>query len=217
MKGKKTGGRKPGSLNRVRGLTRRREKVRRQAVITIEKAMPRLQEWLVSSSTWQEDGALAARTLNGLMQWVLPRYGQLDPHAEAAAEQAASAERVEPISAEQVLEMLRSVPQAVPSVEAPAGGQTLEALRGGLDRLSESESARLRGEGIPLEDGTRFLPASAPLQTARPDPAALAAMDRPTLEVRPVRDTRRPEEFTNGLIQNPPPLDPSLRPQGWRR
>ena len=216
MKGKKTGGRKPGSLNRVRGLTRRREKVRRQAVITIEKAMPRLQEWLVSSSTWQEDGALAARTLNGLMQWVLPRYGQLDPHAEAAAEQAASAERVEPVSAEQVLEALRAVPQAVPSVEAPAAGQTLEVLRGGLDRLSESESARLRGEGIPLEDGTRFLPASAPQPTARPDPAALAVADRPTLEVRPVRETRPLSEFNaSGLIQNPPPLDPSLRPMGW--
>jgi hypothetical protein len=216
VKGKKTGGRKPGSLNRVRGLTRRREKVRRQAVITIEKAMPRLQEWLVSSSTWRDDGALAARTLNGLMQWVLPRYGQLDPHAEQQAEQQAVAERVEPVSAETVLEMLRSMPPTASVLEAPALEPSLEPLPGALERLGESESARLRGDGIPLEDGARFLPASAPQPAVRPDPAALAAMDRPTLDARPVRETRRPEEFTNGLIQNPPPLDPSLRPMGWR-
>jgi hypothetical protein len=178
--------------------------------------MPRLQEWLVSSSTWRDDGALAARTLNGLMQWVLPRYGQLDPHAEAAAEQAASAERVEPISAEQVLEMLRSVPQAVPSVEAPALEPTLEALPAGIERLDESESMRLQGQGIPLANGDRLLPPRPVQPTARPDPAALAAGDRPTIDARPVRETRRPEEFTNGLIQNPPPLDPSLRPMGWR-
>ena len=216
MKGKKTGGRKPGSLNRVRGLTRRREKVRRQAVITIEKAMPRLQEWLVSSSTWQEDGALAARTLNGLMQWVLPRYGQLDPHAEVAAEQQAAAERVEPVSAETVLEMLRSMPPTASVLEAPALEPSLEPLPGGLERMTESESVRLQGQGISLEDGTRLLPASAPLQTARPEPGALPPLPRPTIDARPVRETRRPEEFTNGLIQNPAPSDPSLRPMGWR-
>jgi hypothetical protein len=216
VKGKKTGGRKPGSLNRVRGLTRRREKVRRQAVITIEKAMPRLQEWLVSSSTWQEDGALAARTLNGLMQWVLPRYGQLDPHAEVAAEQQAAAERVEPVSAETVLEMLRSMPPTASVLEAPALEPSLEPLPGGLERMTESESVRLQGQGISLEDGTRLLPASAPLQTARPEPGALPPLPRPTIDARPVRETRRPEEFTNGLIQNPAPSDPSLRPMGWR-
>ena len=216
MRGKKTGGRPRGTLNKSHGLGRKRERVRKQAARTIEQAMPRLQQWLSSDQAWHGDNApQSARMLDSLMKWILPAYGRLDPHAEQQAEQQAAVERVEPVSAEQVLEALRAVPQAVPSVEAPAAGQTLEVLRGGLDRLSESESARLRGEGIPLEDGTRFLPASAPQPTARPDPAALAAMDRPTLEVRPVRDTRRPEEFTNGLIQNPPPLDPSLRPQGW--
>ena len=224
MRGKKTGGRQRGTLNKSHGLGRKRERVRKQAARTIEQAMPRLQQWLASDQAWQGDNAAqSARMLDSLMKWILPAYGRLDPHAEQQAEQQAAVERVEPVSAEQVLEALRAVPQAV--LEAPAGGQVLEApalepslepLPGGLERMTESESVRLQGQGISLEDGTRLLPASAPLQTARPEPGALPPLPRPTIDARPVRETRRPEEFTNGLIQNPAPSDPSLRPMGWR-
>ena len=218
MRGKKTGGRQRGTLNKSHGLGRKRERVRKQAARTIEQAMPRLQQWLSSDQAWHGDNApQSARMLDSLMKWILPAYGRLDPHAEQQAEQQAAVERVEPVSAEQVLEALRAVPQAVPSVEAPALEPTLEALPAGIERLDESESMRLQGQGIPLANGDRLLPPRPVQPTARPDPAALAAGDRPTIDARPVRETRRPEEFTNGLIQNPPPLDPSLRPQGWRR
>ena len=218
MRGKKTGGRQRGTLNKSHGLGRKRERVRKQAARTIEQAMPRLQQWLASDQAWQGDNAAqSARMLDSLMKWILPAYGRLDPHAEQQAEQQAAAGRVDPVTPEDVLEALRSVPPSVPSVEAPAGGRALEALPAGLERLSESESARLRGEGIPLANGDRLLPPRQPQPAVRPDPAALAAGDRPTLEVRPVRETRPLSEFNaSGLIQNPPPLDPSLRPQGWR-
>ena len=218
MRGKKTGGRQRGTLNKSHGLGRKRERVRKQAARTIEQAMPRLQQWLSSDQAWHGDNApQSARMLDSLMKWILPAYGRLDPHAEQQAEQQAAVERVEPVSAEQVLEALRAVPQAEPSVEAPALEPTLEALPAGIERLDESESMRLQGQGIPLANGDRLLPPRQPQPTARPDPAALAAGDRPTIDARPVRETRRPEEFNaSGLIQNPPPLDPSLRPMGWR-
>ena len=226
MRGKKTGGRQRGTLNKSHGLGRKRERVRKQAARTIEQAMPRLQQWLSSDQAWHGDNApQSARMLDSLMKWILPAYGRLDPHAEQQAEQQAAVERVEPVSAEQVLEALRAVPQAVPSVEAPAAGQTLEApaleptleaLPAGIERLDESESMRLQGQGIPLANGDRLLPPRQPQPAVRPNPAALAAGDRPTLEVRPVRETRPLSEFNaSGLIQNPPPLDPSLRPMGW--
>ena len=225
MRGKKTGGRQRGTLNKSHGLGRKRERVRKQAARTIEQAMPRLQQWLSSDQAWQGDNAAqSARMLDSLMKWILPAYGRLDPHAEQQAEQQAAAERVEPISAEQVLEMLRSVPPSVPSVEAPPGGQaleapapTLEALPTGLARLTESESMRLQGQGIPLANGDRLLPPRVPERSARPDPATLAAADRPTIDAHAIRrETRRPEEFdANGCVQNAPPLDRSLRPMGW--
>ena len=149
--------------------------------------------------------------IDNLAKWVLPKYEAVDPHAEVAAEQAAAG-RVEPVSAEAVLEALRAVPQAAPSLEAPA-------VEPSLERLSELDAERERYAGVPIPGapGSRLLPPRQPQPATFLDPAALAVADRPTLEVRPVRETKRPEEFTNGLIQNPPPLDPSLRPQGWRR
>ena len=219
MRGKKTGGRQRGTLNKARGLGRKRERLRKQVVDTLSEAMPRLRTWLASPAAWSTDNAAAsARMIDNLAKWVLPKYEAVDPHAEVAAEQAAAG-RVEPVTPEDVLAALRAVPQAVPSVEAPAGGQALEVLPAGLERLGEREAERERYAGIPLPGapGASLLPPRQPQPAARPDPAALAAADRPTLEVRPVRETKRPEEFTNGLIQNPPPLDPSLRPMGWRR
>ncbi len=217
MRGKKTGGRQRGTLNKARGLGRKRERLRKQVVDTLSEAMPRLRTWLASPAAWSTDNAAAsARMIDNLAKWVLPKYEAVDPHAEVAAEQAAAG-RVDPVTPEDVLEALRSVPPSAPSIEAPAGAQALEVLPDGLERLSESESARLRGEGIPLANGDRLLPPRPVQPTARPDPAALAAGDRPTLEVRPVRETRPLSEFNaSGLIQNPPPLDPSLRPMGWR-
>lgn len=216
MKGKKTGGRVKGSLNKVRGLTGRRERVRKQAARTIQQAMPRLQQWLSSDQAWQGDNApQSARMLDSLMKWILPAYGRLDPHAEQQAEQQAAAEQPATVSAEQVLEAFRStlaLPSS-PSPEAPALEQELE-------RLSAEDSERERHAGIPIPGtpGAALLPkAPATQATARPDPAALAATDRPTIDARPVRETRSPADFNaNGLIQNPVPLDPSLRPMGWR-
>ena len=212
MRGKKTGGRQRGTLNKSRGLGRKRERLRKQVVDTLSEAMPRLRTWLASPAAWSTDNAAAsARMIDNLAKWVLPKYEAVDPHAEVAAEQAA-AERVEPVSAEQVLAALRAVPQAVPSIEAPA-------VEPSLERLSELDAERERFAGVPIPGapGASLLPPRQPQPTARPDPAALAAGDRPTIDARPVRETRRPEEFNaNGLIQNPPPTDPSLRPQGWR-
>ena len=219
MRGKKTGGRQRGTLNKARGLGRKRERLRKQVVDTLSEAMPRLRTWLASPAAWSTDNAAAsARMIDNLAKWVLPKYEAVDPHAEVAAEQAA-AERVDPVTPEDVLAALRAVPQAVPSVEAPAAGQTLEVLPAGLERLGEREAERERYAGVPIPGapGASLLPPRKPQPAARPDPAALAAMDRPTLDVRPVRETKRPEEFNaNGCIQNPVPSDPSLRPMGWR-
>lgn len=212
MRGKKTGGRQRGTLNKARGLGRKRERLRKQVVDTLSEAMPRLRTWLASPAAWSTDNAAAsARMIDNLAKWVLPKYEAVDPHAEVAAEQAAAG-RVEPVSAEAVLEALRAVPQAAPSLEAPA-------VEPSLERLSELDAERERYAGVPIPGapGSRLLPPRQPQPATFLDPAALAVADRPTLEVRPVRETKRPEEFTNGLIQNPPPLDPSLRPQGWRR
>ncbi len=224
MRGKKTGGRQRGTLNKARGLGRKRERLRKQVVDTLSEAMPRLRTWLASPAAWSTDNAAAsARMIDNLAKWVLPKYEAVDPHAEVAAEQAAAG-RVDPVTPEDVLAALRAVPQAVPSVEAPAGGQaleapapTLEALPTGLARLTESESMRLQGQGIPLANGDRLLPPRVPERSARPDPATLAAADRPTIDAHAIRrETRRPEEFdANGCVQNAPPLDRSLRPMGW--
>ena len=213
MRGKKTGGRQRGTLNKARGLGRKRERLRKQVVDTLSEAMPRLRTWLASPAAWSTDNAAAsARMIDNLAKWVLPKYEAVDPHAEVAAEQAAAG-RVEPVSAEAVLEALRAVPQAAPSLEAPA-------VEPSLERLSELDAERERHAGIPIPGtpGAALLPkAPATQATARPDPAALAATDRPTIDARPVRETRSPADFNaNGLIQNPVPLDPSLRPMGWR-
>ena len=227
MRGKKTGGRQRGTLNKSHGLGRKRERVRKQAARTIEQAMPRLQQWLASDQAWQGDNAAqSARMLDSLMKWILPAYGRLDPHAEQQAEQQAAADRVEPISAEQVLEALRAVPPSAPGIETPAGGQALEApavepslerLPAGLERLSESESKRLRGEGIPLANGDRLL-SRPPERSARPEPGALPAIPRPTLDAQAIRrEMLAPEAFgANGCVQRAPPSDPASLPMGWR-
>ena len=216
MKGRKTGGRRPGSLNKARGLGRKREKVRREATKAIESAMPHLQRWLSSDSAWEGDSAAqAARMLDGLMKWVLPRYSAVDAHAEAAEQQA---EAQQPVSAADILVMFKRAPMArQPQAVRPA--EALEAAQpDGIARLSTAESERLRGQGIPLADGGRLIPASPPMPARREADALPAGMpQREAIDVQPEPRFRLEDFDTSGCIQREPPSDLASLPMNWRR
>ena len=220
MKGKKTGGRRPGSLNKARGLGKKREKVRRAAVEAIQAAMPRLRDWIASSDAWGSDNAAAtAKMVDSLMRWVLPAYDKVDPHAEQQAEQVAA--EAQPVSAADILAMFKSAPMArQPQAVRPAEPrQALEPHQpGDLERLSTAESERLRGQGIPLADGGTLLPASPPLP-ARSEAGALPAgmPQREAIDVQPEPRFRLEDFDTSGCIQREPPSDLASLPMNWRR
>ncbi len=216
MKGKKTGGRRPGSLNKARGLGKKREKVRRAAVEAIQAAMPRLRDWIASSNAWERDNAAAtAKMVDSLMRWVLPAYDKVDPHAEAAEQVAAEAQQ--PVSAADILAMFKSTPTVARQPAEPR--QALEqAQPDGIARLSESESAHLRHQGIPLASGATLLPASPPMQARREADALPAGMpQREAIDVQPEPRFRLEDFDTSGCIQREPPTDPASLPASWRR
>ena len=218
MKGRKTGGRRPGSLNKARGLGRKREKVRREATKAIESAMPHLQRWLSSDSAWEGDNAAqAARMLDGLMKWVLPRYSAVDPHAEAAEQVAAAAQA--PVNAADILQAFKSMPPMARQPQAVRPAEAFEAAQpDGLERLSTAESAHLRHQGIPLTSGGTLLPASPPMQARREADALPAGMpQREAIDVQPEPRFRLEDFDTSGCIQREPPTDPASLPASWRR
>lgn len=223
MKGLKTGGRRAGTLNRARGLGRKREKVRRAAVEAIQAAMPRLRDWIASSDAWEPANATAsAKMVDGLMRWVLPAYDKVDPHAETA--EAQQAEAAQPVTAESILAMFKS---SAPSRQAatprqalePVAPQALEPVQPvGLARLSTAESALLRHQGVPLAAGSTLLPAT-PAMPPRREAGALPASvaQRDAIDAQPEPHRFRLEDFGGaGCIQREPPSDPASRPANWR-
>ena len=220
MKGRKPGGRRPGSLNKARGLGKKREKVRRAAVEAIQAAMPRLRDWIASSDAWERDNAAAtAKMVDSLMRWVLPAYDKVDPHAEAAEQVAAEAQQ-QPVTAESILAAFKNLPPVVRQPQAVQPAEALEqAQPDGIARLSESESAHLRHQGIPLASGATLLPAPQPMP-ARAEAGALPAgmPRREAIDVQPEPRRFRLEDFDGaGCIQREPPTDPASLPASWRR
>jgi len=187
-KGFKSGGRRKGSLNiGTRSLGRKRERVRRDATVAITEAMPQLRKWLAAEETWKSDGAQAARMLDGLMKWVLPSYGKIDPHAEQA-EQAAAVERAEPppMTPTDILAAFHALPKQAQQTagDVPALPQSLSAQPDGLGRLSETESRAIRHAGIPLEHGHAYLPASPPMPKRR-EVGELPPLPKPAIDIEP--------------------------------
>ena len=221
MKGKKTGGRRPGSLNKARGLGKKRERVRRDAVAAIQAAMPRLRLWIASSDAWERDNAAAtAKMVDSLMRWVLPAYDKVDPHAEQQAEQVAAEASAQAVTAESILMAFKSMPQPARQHQAAQPAEALEqAQPDGIARLSTAESEHLRHQGVPLEDGSRLIPASPPMP-ARAEAGALpaSAPKRDAIDVQPEPRRFRLEDFDGaGCIQREPPTDPASLPASWRR
>ena len=218
MKGKKTGGRRPGSLNKARGLGKKRERVRRDAVAAIQAAMPRLRLWIASSDAWERDNAAAtAKMVDSLMRWVLPAYDKVDPHAEAAEQVAAEAQA--PVNAADILQAFKSMPPMARQPQAVRPAEAFEAAQpDGLERLSTAESAHLRHQGIPLTSGGTLLPASPPMQARREADALPAGMpQREAIDVQPEPRFRLEDFDTSGCIQREPPTDPASLPASWRR
>jgi hypothetical protein len=180
-KGFKSGGRRKGSLNiGTRSLGRKRERVRRDATVAINEAMPHLRRWLAAEETWKSDGAQAARMLDGLMKWVLPSYGKIDPHAEQAEQAAVERAEPPPVRPADILAAFHTLQK---QADKPAASVP-QALETGSDpaRLSDTESEIIRHSGIPLaQPGHAYLP-KPPLMPKRPEPGAMPEMPKPPID-----------------------------------
>ncbi len=189
----KTGGRRPGSLNiGSRSLGRKRERVRRDAVVAIQEAMPQLRKWLSSGETWKSDGAQAARMMDALMKWVLPSYSKLDPHADqAAAAQTEAATAAPMMSPEQILEAFRTMPKAaVPNAPRDALPQHLPENIGPREEDRSREPCSIEGprhQGIPVagSPGVSYLPAPPPMPK-RPEVGAMPKLPKVPIDAEPV-------------------------------
>ena len=120
------------------------------------------------------------------------------------------------IGAERMRKMVipQPLPAAVPE-QAPAL-QPLEAPAGPhVSVIPPREAEAIRHAGIPLEDGARLIPKSAPVPSKR-EPGALPELPPVPVDVRPEQPEprrSRADEFNgNGCIQRAPPDDPASRP-----
>jgi hypothetical protein len=185
-KGFKSGGRRKGSLNiGTRSLGRKRERVRRDATVAITEAMPQLRKWLAAEETWKSDGAQAARMLDGLMKWILPSYGKIDPQAEQAEQAAVERAELPAVTPADILAAFHALPKHADKLTAGVPTIPLETQSDrALGRLSERESRVIRHAGIPLEGGGAYLPKAPPIPKCR-EVGEVPPLPKAAIDVQP--------------------------------